>query len=89
VSRSGAAGVGAPGPPTLPEPTPVERWIGEGGWLVDVLLPRTDAGVAVQAVIAVVVFAVLLLPAHRAGVLQLWVGCLTFTAGLFVLRGVH
>lgn len=73
----------------LPEPTPLERWVGEGGWLVELLLPRTDAGVLFQAVVVVVVFALLVRPAHRAGFLQLWVGCLTFTAGLFMLRAVH
>ena len=35
----------------LPQPTKLERWVGEGGWFVDLLLPSTDAGVAVQAVI--------------------------------------
>lgn len=30
--------------PALPEPAPLERWVGAGGWLVEVLLPRTDAG---------------------------------------------
>ncbi len=35
------------------------------------------------------VFGVLVVPARRLGVLQLWVGVLTFTAGLFVLRAAH
>ena len=73
----------------LPEPTPLERWVGEGGWLVDLLLPSTDAGVAVQAVVLAVVFGLLVRPARRLGLLQLWAGVVVFTAGLFVLRGAH
>lgn len=76
-------------PPGLPEPTRLERWVGEGGWLVDLLLPSTDAVVAVQAVVLTTLFALLLLPARRLGVLQLWAGLAVFTAGLFVLRGAH
>lgn len=76
-------------PPRLPEPTKLERWIGEGGWFVDLLLPSTDAGVAVQAVVLTVVFGLLLLPARRLGIVQLWAGIVVFTAGLFVLRGAH
>lgn len=76
-------------PPRLPEPTKLERWVGEGGWFVDLLLPSTDAGVAVQAVILAVVFALLFLPARRLGIVQLWAGTAVFTAGLFVLRGAH
>lgn len=81
--------MGPSGPPRLPEPTRLERWVGEGGWLVDLLLPSTDAGVAVQAVILSVVFGLLLLPARRLGIVQLWAGGAVFTAGLFVLRGAH
>lgn len=73
----------------LPEPTKLERWAGEGGWFVDVLLPSTDAGVAGQAVIVTFVFALLFRPARRFGVVQLWAGIAIFTAGLFVLRGAH
>ncbi len=73
----------------LPEPTKLEPWVGEGGWLVDLLLPSTDAGVAAQAVLMTVVFALLFRPARRLGVLQLWAGIAMFTAGLFVLRGAH
>jgi hypothetical protein len=73
----------------LPQPTELERWVGEGGWLVELLLPRTDAGVAVQAVVLSAVFALLLRPARRVGLLQLWAGVAVFTAGLFVLRGAH
>lgn len=78
----------APSPP-LPQPTELERLVGEGGWLVDLLLPRTDAGVLVQAVVVVLVLALLYLPARRAALLQLWVGGTVFTAGLFVLRASH
>ncbi len=73
----------------LPEPTQLERWVSEGGWLVDLLLPSTDAGVAVQAAVMTLVFTLLFLPARRLGVVQLWAGSAVFTAGLFVLRGAH
>lgn len=71
------------------EPTPLERRIGDGGWLVELLLPRTDAGVAVQVAVLAVVFALLLLPARRLGLTQLWAGAAVFTAGLLVLRAAH
>ncbi len=73
----------------LPQPTDLERRVGEGGWLVELLLPRTDAGVAVQAVVLAGLFAVLYRPARRLGVVQLWAGVAVLTAGLFVLRGAH
>lgn len=73
----------------LPQPTPIERRVGEGGWLVELLLPRTDAGVLVQAVVVLAVFALLYRPARRSGLLQLWVGGFAFTAGVFVLRASH
>lgn len=75
--------------PPLPQPTDLERWVGEGGWLVELLLPRTDAGVLAQAVAVAVVFALLLRPARRAQLTQLWIGSATFTAGLFMLRAMH
>jgi len=75
--------------PPVREPTGFEQWVSDGGWLVEVLLPRTDAGVAVQAVLVLAVFALLARPARRAGVLQLWCGGLVFTASLFALRTVH
>lgn len=77
------------GPERRPQPTDLERWVGEGGWLVELLLPRTDAGVAVQAVVLSTLFAALYRPARRVGVVQLWVGVAVFTAGLFILRGAH
>lgn len=64
-------------------------WVSDGGWVVDLLLPRTDAGVLLQAVVVSVLFALLVRPARRSGLLQLWTGSLVFTAGLFVLRAVH
>jgi hypothetical protein len=71
------------------EPTRFERWVGEGGWLVDLLLPSTDAGVAGQAVAVTVIFGLLLRPARRSGLTQLWLGSAVFTAGLFMLRAAH
>lgn len=71
------------------EPTRFERWVGDGGWLVDLLLPSTDAVVAGQAVLVTAVFGFLLRPARRAGLTQLWLGGAVFTAGLFMLRAAH
>ncbi len=73
----------------LPQPTELERWVGEGGWLVELLLPRTDAGVLFQAIVVGVAFALLLRPARRVELMQLWLGGLVFTAGLFMLRAAH
>lgn len=81
----------APSPtvPALPVPTRAERWVSEGGWLVDLLLPSTDRGVAQQAVVVGVVFLALLPRARRADLTQLWTGSLIFTSSLFVLRSLH
>ncbi len=73
----------------LPKPTRLERWVGEAGWFVELLLPRTDAGVLGQAVVVSILGALLFRPARRAGLMQLWVGGAVFTAGLFVLRAAH
>ncbi len=73
----------------LLQPTRLERWVGEGGWFVELLLPRTDAGVLGQAVVVSILGALLFRPARRAGLMQLWVGGAVFTAGLFVLRAAH
>jgi hypothetical protein len=35
------------------------------------------------------VFAALLVPARRAGLMPLWAGSVAFTAGLFMLRAAH
>ncbi len=75
--------------PPLPEPTELERRVDEGGWLVELLLPRPDAGVLVQAIVVVVVFALLLRPARLAALMQLWLGGAAFALGLFVLRASH
>lgn len=73
----------------LPQPTNLERWVGEGGWLVELLLPRTDGGVLFQAIVAGIVFVLLLRPARRLELVQLWLGGLVFVAGLFMLRAAH
>jgi len=73
----------------LPQPSTLERWVGEGGWLVDLLLPSTDAGVAGQALIVRIMSALLFRLARRLGIVQLWAGIAVCTAGLFVLRGAH
>ena len=73
----------------LPQPTDLQRRVGEGGWLVELLLPRTDAGVLFQAVVVGVLFLLLLRPARRADLLQLWVGSAVLMVGLFALRGAH
>ena len=71
------------------QPTDAERWVSEGGWLVELLLPRTDAGVLAQAAAVAVLFALVWRPARHAELLQLWSGAAVFTAGLFMLRAVH
>lgn len=58
-------------------------------WWIEILLPRTDAGVAFQALVVLVVFAGLWWPARRLSVLTLWRGLLLFTIGLFGLRTLH
>lgn len=73
----------------LPVSSRLERWVSDGGWFVDLLLPRTDLGVVVQAVVVMAVFALLVRRMHRLGLLQLWVGLFVFVAGLFVLRASH
>ncbi len=74
---------------TTPGPTELERRVSEGGALVELLLPRTDGGVAAQAAVVLVGFALLLRPARRSGLLQLWAGALILLVGLFVLRAAH
>lgn len=73
----------------LPVPSDLERRVSEGGWLIELLLPRTDAGVVAQAAVVALLFGILARPARRAGLLQLWAGALMLVAGLFVLRGAH
>lgn len=55
----------------LPRPTWLERWIGKGGWFVDLLLPSTDAGVCGEAAVVSILFALLIRPARRARSMQL------------------
>lgn len=62
---------------------------GKGGWYVDLLLPSTDAGVSARPSSCRSLFALLIRPARRARLMQLWVGGAAFTAGLFVLRASH
>lgn len=73
----------------LPQPTDLERWAGEGGWFVDLLLPRTDGGVLGQAAVVTAVLVLLLRPARRAALTQLWIGSAMLVAGLFMLRAAH
>ncbi len=56
----------------FPQPLTLERWVGEGGWLVDLLLPSTDPGVAGQALIVMVMCALPFRPARRLGIVQPW-----------------
>ncbi len=68
----------------------VVEWVSRGGWLVELLLPRTDAGVAVQLVVVVAVIAALLWRTWRQPDLRFLVaGAGFFTLGLFVLRASH
>ena len=58
--------------------------------LVELALPRTDAGVVVQAVIAVVVLGAALWRVRRHPELRTFViGCATLTLALFGLRALH
>jgi hypothetical protein len=45
--------------------------------------------VLLQAIVVTVVFGLLLRPARRAEVFQLWLGGAVFMAGLFMLRAAH
>lgn len=72
------------------EPTRTEEWISEGGWLVELLLPRTDAGVAVQLAVVLAVSALLLWRVWRHPDLRFFVfSCSVFVLGLFMLRALH
>jgi len=56
----------------------------------DLLLPRTDAAVLVQALVASVVYATALLLARRdRDLVLLVIGFATVTCGLFGLRALH
>lgn len=68
----------------------VNEWISEGGWLVELLLPRTDAGVVAQLAAVVLVAALLLWRVRRHADLRLLVAAVTFfVLGLFSLRAMH
>ena len=56
----------------------------------DLLLPRTDAGVAIQVVTAATVYLGALLATRRSPeVRQLTIGLATITAAFFALRTLH
>jgi hypothetical protein len=58
--------------------------------MVELLLPRTDAGVAVQGLVAIVIFAVALVAVRRRPDLrQFVIGLATMTAAIFALRTIH
>lgn len=58
--------------------------------MIELLLPRTDAGVVVQVAVATVTFAVLLLLTRRNRDLRFLVGALAFaTFAFFGLRAAH
>lgn len=58
--------------------------------MIDLLLPRTDAGAAFQAVVALVLFVAALVAVRRNPDLRMFVyGLGTITAAWFALRTVH
>lgn len=60
------------------------------GWLRELALPRTDAGVAVQTAVAVVVVAALLWATRRSPHLRLLtIGVAVMLAALGGLRAAH
>ncbi len=59
-------------------------------WLIELALPRTDRGVAVQLAVLLVVAAAVIWRVRRDSVLRFFFGSLTFfILGLFVLRAAH
>lgn len=74
----------------LTPPSRTEEWISEGSWLVELLLPRTDAGVAAQLALVLVVSALLLWRVRRQPDLRFFVlSCSVFVLGLFMVRALH
>lgn len=72
------------------EPSRTEEWISEGGWLVEILLPRTDAGVMVQLIVVLAASALLVWRVRRHSELRFFVvSCSVFVLGLFMLRALH
>ena len=68
----------------------VEQWTAEGGWLVELVLPRTDAGVAVQFVLVLMVGLGLVVWLRNRPDARLTVGGATFLLlMLMALRGLH
>ncbi len=58
--------------------------------MIDLLLPRTDKGVAVQAIVAIAVFGFVLARVRRDRELRIFVaGLAVLTAGWFALRALH
>lgn len=58
--------------------------------MIDLLLPRTDAGVALQVVVATVLFTSAAVAVRRHRELLVFVlGLATMTAAWFALRAVH
>lgn len=71
------------------EPTRAEEWVSEGGWLVEVLLPRTDAGVLLQLIVVLAVSGLLLWRVGRSELRFFVAACTFFVLGLFALRAAH
>lgn len=58
--------------------------------MIELLLPRTDAGAAVQAAVALVIFVPAVIAVRRHRELRIFViGVGTITAAWFALRTVH
>lgn len=58
--------------------------------MLDLLLPRTDAGVAVQLIVAITVFAIAIYLVRRHLEWRIFVvGFAVLTLGLMALRTVH
>lgn len=58
--------------------------------MMDLLLPRTDAGAAFQAIVAAIVFSAALVAVWRHAELRMFVaGLAVMTAAWFALRTVH
>jgi hypothetical protein len=61
-----------------------------GGFFREILLPRTDAGVAAQVVLVAIVGVVAFVLARRNREIRTFVlGCVIFTYAFFGLRAVH
>lgn len=68
----------------------IEGWVERGGWLVEVLLPRTDAGVAVQLGALGIVGGLLLWGTRRRPDIRfVVVPALVLVLLLFGVRAVH